>query len=824
MNRETYQAQTDLEQAMIQRGHERYQARQEKLQGSQQEAPHDVLSTALPKVSQAIAKTITEEETRVKSGLGKPSAWYEELKDQNTDTLAYLGLNICYDSVICFRTMTSALANIGQMIERERWAMELKTHDKVLFKRIVAQVTKDHNSVQHRVKAGRIIAHNEGFTRVKWSKALKISLASPIMNAILKAVDIFEVVTSTENAKTMRHLSLTPEAEGMVRDLAFDASWASPIFGPLVTPPKPWTSFNTGVYNDEVLAALTPLVRRATADQRKAIEREFEKGEPQFVTALNALQATPLAVNRDIVEAIKWVRDEKLTYEKFPALEPPPYPEISEDIEQPTEEMLTQLRKDRKAWFVGKRECLSNMSVLHEDMKTADYLLGFDQFWLGWSYDYRGRMYSCSHWNYHRADHIKACFLAGNSKKLDDDSRGWLMIHLANVGDFDKISKKSLNDRIDWVYANEDMILGVANDFKATFATWSTADYPMQFLAACIEYKKMKEQGDDYECSLFCSLDGTNSGTQHLALASKDAKDGKNVNLVPGDQCEDVYQIIADAVVKHLEQDYSPEAKRWLDYGVNRKTVKRNSMCYNYSSLPRGMSDQITEDLMDPLQKRVNYGHLDKHPFGNFSEQSHHARYLAQINYDCIKATLSSVSNGMAFLQSYAHALAREGKSVRWTTPSGFPAVQRYTKADSQRVRIFLYDRAAKALKETRVNLKVDNNTADSRKAKAGIAANFVHSLDSAHMTLSILRGLENGITDYFMIHDSFGTLPSDTWKFWHCIRMTLVEMYDDNCVFANYEAECRDRLNVPNMALMPVPPKGDLDVTDVVYSEYCFS
>ena len=102
------------------------------------------------------------------------------------------------------------------------------------------------------------------------------------------------------------------------------------------------------------------------------------------------------------------------------------------------------------------------------------------------------------------------------------------MIHLANVGDFDKISKKSLNDRIDWVYANEDMILGVANDFKATFATWSTADYPMQFLAACIEYKKMKEQGDNYECSLFCSLDGTNSGTQHLALASKDAKDGKN--------------------------------------------------------------------------------------------------------------------------------------------------------------------------------------------------------------------------------------------------------------------------------------------------------
>ena len=824
MNQVSYQAQKDLETTMIQRGHERYKRRQEKLQASQQEAPHDLISNALTKVSQAITKTIAEEETRVKSGLGKPSVWHEELKGQNTDTLAYLGLNICYDSVIYSQTLTSALANIGKMIERERWAIDLKSHDKVLFKRLVAQVSKDHNSVPHRAKAGRIIADKEGFSRNKWSKKLKISLGSPILNAILDATDIFEIVTTNQDLKTMRHLCLTPEAEGMIRDFAFDASWAEPLFGPLVVPPKPWTSFTTGVYNDEVLAALTPLVRRATGDQRRAIEREFEKGEPQFVTALNALQATPLAVNKDIVDVIKYVRDEKLEYHKFPSLDPPKYPEISKDVKDVTEDMLSQLRKDRKAWFITKRECLSNFSVLQEDLKTADYLSDFDQFWIGWSFDYRGRMYSVSHWNYHRADHIKACFLSGNPKKLDDDSRGWLMIHLANVGDFDKISKKSLNDRIDWVLENEKMILDIASDWKGSFDTWSNADAPMQFLAACFEYKKMKEQGDDYMCSLFCSLDGTNSGTQHLALASRDKDDAQKVNLVPGDECADVYQLIADAVVKRLELDYTPEAKRWLDYGVNRSTVKRNAMCYGYSSLPRGMADQIIEDLMDPLQKQVNYNKLEKHPFGDYKQQSYHARYLAQINYECISETLSSVSKGMSFLQSYAHALAREGKSVRWTSPSGFPAVQKYTKDKPDRVRIFLYDRAAKERRETRINIQVDTNTADSRKAKAGIAANFVHSLDSAHMTLSILRGVENGITDYFMIHDSFGTLPSDTWKFWHCIRMTLVEMYDDNCVFSNYEQECRDRLNAANMPLMPVPPKGDLKVSDVVHSEYCFS
>ena len=820
------QAQEDAEKTMIQRGHERFQQRQSKLQASQQEAPHDLISEALPVVSKAIAKAIADEEARFQSGQGRKSEWYEELKDQDTDILAYLGLNICYDSVIYSQTLTSTLATIGTRVEHERWALDLKLFDKVLFKRLVSQVSRDHNSVPHRVKAGRNIARKEGFTRERWSKAKRINLAAPIVSAILEASDIFVVETSTEALKTKRHLSLTPEAEGLVREYAFDASWVEPLFGPLVTPPKPWTSFSTGVYENEVLAALTPLVRRATGEQRRQIEHEFTKGEPQFVTALNALQATPLAVNKDVVEVIKWIRDEKLTYEQFPDLDPPAYPEISADVLTPTEDMYAQIRKDRKAWFVTKRECISNVSVLQEDIKTANYLMDFPKFWIGFSYDYRGRMYACSHWNYHRADHIKACFLAGNGKKLTEESRGWLMIQLANVGDFEKISKKSLNDRIDWVTRNEPMILSVADDFKATFDIWTKADKPMQFLAACFEYKKMKEQGEDYVCHLFISLDGTNSGTQHFALASKHLGDAKMVNLTPSDKCEDVYQLIADTVCKHLKGDYTPEAKLWLDYGVTRKTVKRNAMCYGYSSLPRGMADQIIEDLMEPLQKLVNYGKLDKHPFGDYRSQAHHARYLAQINYDCIKATLSSVAEGMTFLQSYSHALAKEGKPVRFTSPSGFPVVQRYNKAASkpQRVRIFLYDRAAKQSKHTRINLQRDTNSIDSRKAKAGIAANFVHALDSAHMSLSILRGLENGITDYFMIHDSFGTLPADTWTFWHCIRSSLVEMYDDNCVFANYEAECRDRLNVANMPLAPVPKKGDLVVREILESEYCFS
>ena len=91
-------------------------------------------------------------------------------------------------------------------------------------------------------------------------------------------------------------------------------------------------------------------------------------------------------------------------------------------------------------------------------------------------------------------------------------------------------------------------------------------------------------------------------------------------------------------------------------------------------------------------------------------------------------------------------------------------------------------------------------------------------------MQLAIVHGLEHGIEDFFMIHDSFGTAAGQTWSFYHCIRHAIVDMYEDNCVLGNFEIECRNRLANPDMDLAQVPTKGTLDVRAVLDSEYCFS
>lgn len=809
-----------LEQDMIQRGHQRYERRQEKLSPAQRQVPHQLITEALPKVSSTIAKYLKQDEQRFDCGRGRKSEWYDMLKGQCTDTLAYIGLNSCYENVLKHNSLAGCLSMIGARVELEVWADELKVYDSSLFKRLVNQVTKDHSSERYRMKAARIIASKAGFQFSKWGRKEKVKAASPILSAILEVSDLFEVVTVEENLKTHRTLGLTQEAEDLLKQRLFDASWTEPMFGPLVVPPKPWTSFETGVYQDPTLAALVPLVRKATAEQKRAIERDFENhGEPMYVRAINALQATPLRINKRVLKVLDYCARERIRFGKFPELEPPIFPKLPEDFEDLPEKTQRQLKKDQKDWHIKRRESVANLVVMNDDLRTAYRMSKVDKFYIGWSFDFRGRMYPTSSFSYHRDDHIKALFEFANGREIADEDRGWLAIHLANVGDFDKISKRSLDERIDWVVSNEQWLLQIYDSPETTTHLWTKADKPFQFLAAIFAYFD-----EDPVCHLPISLDGTNSGVQHYAMALRSEKDGHMVNLVPSDECQDVYQNVADQVIADLTEDGSDDARKWLDFGITRSTVKRNVMTYGYSSVERGFGDQIIEDLMQPLQRDVNYGKIDEHPFGDQREQEYYARFLAKFNYQAVQKVISSVAQGMEFLQSYADALAREGKSVRWRTPSYFPAIQRYTKPDVKRVRIFLYDREAKMPKETRFSLHGVGQRTDTRKSRAGIAPNVVHSWDSAHMQLSIVWGLESGITDFFCIHDAFGTSAADTWTFYHCIRHALVDMYEDHCVLSAFERDCRNRLTNPDMELTPVPAKGDLDVRSVLDSEYCFS
>jgi DNA-directed RNA polymerase len=238
------------------------------------------------------------------------------------------------------------------------------------------------------------------------------------------------------------------------------------------------------------------------------------------------------------------------------------------------------------------------------------------------------------------------------------------------------------------------------------------------------------------------------------------------------------------------------------------------------------MAGQFVEDFMKPLQRDVAYQKIDKHPLGaTEQDQFEAARFMANVCYDSIRDTLPNVSEAMEYLQGVTEALARENKPIRWTTPSGFPIAQDYRKTRAKEIKIFLYDRAVKTRSRSKVTLREELPQTDVSKSTNGIAPNFIHGCDAAHMHLLICKMLDEGTAeDFFMIHDSF-SVSGDTWDLFDSVRDTFINMYAGDCVFERFENEIRQQLDNPAHEFpKSIPARGTLDLEAVRMSQFCFS
>lgn len=860
------------ERTMRDEGREKWQ---DKHSGSEDvtDSPHHFnrLKQALPKVTEGIQKALKDG----RKSKGRVPLWVEELSTVDADILAYVGLMASFNGVLKTNTVTQITQTIGELIEKELLKNELLFHDKQTHKlavelaaeaglerprprntnkRIIDQVTTAHTSPKYRMKALRIIAEKNGFRSMNFGtaktraerqaiKERRAKLAAPVLSTVLEFSDVFDKSLETEGKNnTMLRLKFTEAAERQLEKAEKYLEWMSPIFKPMLFEPTPWTDFDTGAYHDEFLASCVKLVRSATIEQENTIRHQFTKGTPDYVRAVNALQATPLSINRDVLEVVQWCWDERKQLGKFPTQDLPERPRMPENWQELKPEVIAEIKADIRRHQKLVTQVKGAAEVMRQDLQTAHELAVHDKFYLPFNLDFRGRIYAVPSFNYFRDDHIKALFTYYRGYRVEGNNAYWLMIHLANCGDFEKISKEPLDDRVQWVDDNHDNIISIAKDFKKSYDFWSSADKPFAFVAAAFEYARWHEEGEDFVGYVPVSMDGTNSGVQHYSCLNLSQREGALVNLVPSETVADIYASNAENVTKILEGKrtskvkFNPNRKdsptigklsrAWLDYGITRGVLKRSVMTFGYSSKPVGMTAQFIEDLMKPLQRKVAYKQIDKHPIADTEQgQFVAASFIADISYGAIQKTLPKVSGAMEYLQGITEVLARENKAVKWTSPSGFPIVQDYRKTRRREIKIFLYDRAIKERKRTKISLSQDLDAADVKKACNAIAPNFIHGCDSAHVHKVICRMLDEGTAeDFFMIHDSF-SVSGDAWDLYDSVRGTLVDMYKGDCLFCKFEDEIRNQLNDPAHEFQhKIPEKGKLDLDRIRYSDFCFS
>ena len=106
------------------------------------------------------------------------------------------------------------------------------------------------------------------------------------------------------------------------------------------------------------------------------------------------------------------------------------------------------------------------------------------------------------------------------------------------------------------------------------------------------------------------------------------------------------------------------------------------------------------------------------------------------------------------------------------------------------------------------------------RAALQAISPNFIHSIDAAHLFLTIIRVAFYGITDFSMLHDSYGCHANFVDLMRNCLREEFLDIHSEN-LLEKFRGEVEKQLGVK---LPDPPPRGELELETVLKSEYFFA
>jgi DNA-directed RNA polymerase len=188
------------------------------------------------------------------------------------------------------------------------------------------------------------------------------------------------------------------------------------------------------------------------------------------------------------------------------------------------------------------------------------------------------------------------------------------------------------------------------------------------------------------------------------------------------------------------------------------------------------------------------------------------ARYLAKVLEESIPDVAVVASKTMNWLRAIARTLAKAGVGMAWTSPAGFPVIHEVREPKEVRL----------ATADSTIIIYEDDpaRKIDWRKQVDGIVAHLVHSLDAAHMMLTVNRLHSLGLRHFAMVHDSFGVHAGDVDLLNRTLREEFVGMHSEP-IMANF---FKEQLLATGVALPSLPPPGTLDIRHVLESPYFFA
>jgi DNA-directed RNA polymerase len=805
------------EERMAEDGVLRYRTKQDRLAARGTAADRDdyasLIRQSLLDVANRIEEAVERDATKKSAGpRGRLLLKLEEIGVDKEDgyrgvTIAYITLSTLFSSLVKNNDKAQIATRIGSYLENERNFGFIASTQPKLWSRLL-RFAKERGSYRHRARFVLNTAAKENVVVEEWSLEDRTFLGEWLLGLVAAAGLIeLRLIMSGAHRKTEVILAepiLAWLAEYREKADAGSLPMISPIMSPLTRLPRDWSTPWNGGYEQ----LRHPLVKQGRADYAAA-------DMSRVYAAVNAMQRTVWRVHPGMLELVErlWAEGQKLG--KLPVGISTPVPPRLTEVEW--EAMTPEAKKGRMLEMRDihdhNRQAASDLATIDMVLAQARELETEPSIYMPYQLDYRGRAYCQPLLNPQGPDYIRAMLELAHGKPVGARGAMWLAIQLATLWDGEyrgkRLSKSSFQDRYDWVLEHEFFLRGIVTNALGD-RRWANADKPFLFLRTAIDWVGFLDHGENYVSNVPIALDGSCSGIQHYAAMLRDTSVGARVNLLPCEAPADVYGDVADMIAPVIETDDSEGALFWRTFGVTRKIVKKPVMTYGYSSREPGFTTWYEQEFVRAALKAWGRRDTPSNPI---------ARYLAKATLLAVEECLPAVANGMDWLISCASLLAHEGKGISWVAPSGFPVTQRYISAPSVRVETYLGG------ERLRVSIPGASKTVNKDKQKSAISPNHTHSLDAAHLMLTVLQAKEYGVESFALIHDSFGTLAADTDAMFDAVRTSFVAMYTEHDPLQHLYEQVHEALSEAGKDKLQLPPaKGDLDLSQVLQSLYAFA
>ena len=642
--------------------------------------------------------------------------------------------------------------------------------------------------------------------RKLWSHEQELIIGAWILSAVCAASDCFIEQVKWIEGKSLKYLVLSEAAEDKRSELLDYARSYSMNLLPMLITPEPVSNLTLGGWLTDSLQ-----------EPETSFSGHIELSD-RHLEFINRQSRVAFQINPFSYKLLKQLVDDELPLGKFHYQTLDNLPTVAQLLsldqigDKDEQDRLIRSHPDfKQAKRVVSDVKDRNLAKIEKSLMAyqvvdkAKHLLKDESFFIPMKFDFRGRIYSRVPFiSFQSNDCGRYLIRFAEKTPIDDRTEYWFKVGIANAGGCDKQTWKQ---REQWFDSNRDAIINVGRmvddgNFSDAykFLKQESIDDPFCLAALANEYVKVfVDRTQDYTQCYVC-VDASCSGTAIFNAWRRNRAGAEKVNLVNTEEVADIYMAVWKEIKANAKTFDAAFLERLESSKLLRKMMKTTYVPASYAS-------PTNEQLMK--LRRFNRQKLKPAGIEFNDKQLEELLSLWEKALDKV----SSISTVVKWFQTRTKEALEAGASeIYYTSSNGSKMTLRYPKTKLKRIK--LPSRGSALFSRTAVQDVIDET--NNRKLITAVTSNVTHLTDAA----ALCETLWNWEGSFVGIHDAAG------FPIGRHLDDAVTGLKQGFATATSYSVwdGFRDDNNLPKTDDTQGPVVGDLDIAEILDSNYLYS